>query len=212
MDNRLASPTLGKPLLVDGGHRLAAYKNDKRENVPCRVMAGTFAEAAVKALAANTRDTLSLTQQERSDGAWRLVRAHDLNLTGDTIARAAGVTRRTVQAMRKRWREITAAGVTGTGEWWRDKQDREGQSGEPMTDKEREGKINELAEALRKAAGMTPSRDIQLLGEALLRAFGRHLKDAAEYLFTQPKDDEGDGHWSEPMDTDLGPEWPEVPF
>lgn len=208
IDDRADSPTIGKALLVDGGHRLAAYFNDKRKNIPCRAITGTFAETAVKALAANTRDTLSLTQQERSDGAWRLVRAHGLNLTGVTIANAAGVTRRTVQAMRKRWREMTAAEADATGEWWRDKADREGQPGEPMTDEEREGKIDDLAEALRKAAGMTPSRDIQLLGDALHRAFGRHLKDAAEYLFTQPEDGEGGGHWSDPLDTNLGPEAP----
>jgi hypothetical protein len=171
-------------------------------------MAGTFAEAAVKALAANTRDTLPLTQQERSDGAWRLVRVHGLDLTGDTIARAAGVSRRTVQAMRKRWRDMNAAGKDVSGVWWRDKQDREDQPGRLMTDKKREAKIEELAEALRKAAGMTPGRDIELFGDAMDRAFGRHLKDAAEYLYAGREDDEGDDHWSEPIDTWLGPEPP----
>ena len=102
----------------------------------------------------------------------------------------------------------TAAEADATGEWRRDKQDREGQPSDPMTDEEREGKIDDLAEALRRAAGTAPSRDIQLLGDALHRAFGRHLKDAAEYLFTQPEDDEGGCHWSDPMDTNLGPEAP----
>ena len=204
IDDRADSPTLGKPLLVDGGHRLAAYFNDKRKNIPCRIMTGTDSEVAVKALALNSRDVLSLTQQERSNGAWRLVRLHGLQLTADTIAKAAGVVKRTVQNMRSRWRQMTAANVKATGEWWRDLKDQVADDTWVGADVDRHAAATELAEALQKVAGITPQRDVELFADALQIAFGRFLNDAVDYLFSQPEFGEGDDHCREPVDTSLG--------
>ena len=208
VDDRTDSPTFGKPLLVDGGHRLAAYFNGKRKNIPCRIMTGTYTEAALKALAVNARDTLPLTQQERPDGAWRLVRLHGLELTAIAIARAAGVVKRTVNTMRSRWRHMLAADLRASGEWWRDRKDQEADGSWSGNDEDRHAAAAGLAEALQKAAGMTPKRDVELFADALQIAFGRFLNDAVDHLFPREPFGEGDHDCREAVDIDLGLEPP----
>lgn len=59
------------------------------------------------------------------DLAWRLVRACNGILSKAEIARDVGVGTTTIAKMRRRRREMIAAGQEPTGEWWRDAADKE---------------------------------------------------------------------------------------
>ena len=181
----------GRLILLDGEHRLAAYRSvregspEANRAVPAFVLSCDRTEALLRALSANAKAALPLTANERADGAWRLVRDSKANLSIARIAKASGASSRRVSYMRVRAKELTAAKATIAGEWWRDRQDTLRPSGgdELLTDTARKAEIIRLANAIREAAGPWPRRDTELLAEALSMAFGHPLRQMAEYLY-----------------------------
>lgn len=168
----------GRLILLDGEHRLAAYRSARKgtpgvdQAVPATVVSCDRTEAKLFALAANSKDALPLTAPERADGAWRLVRDGSTKLSTARIVKASGVSSRTVSYMRLRAKELSGADITGA--WWRDRQStlRDFEGEEPLSNKEREEEIIRLANIIRKAAGQWSSRDPELIAEALRMAFG----------------------------------------
>ena len=178
----------GRLALLDGRHRLSAYTTagGKRRGIPAIVLKGTREEAMLEAVRANSRESLSLTKNEKMDAAWRLVRLPGKRLTVPTIAGASGVAPRSVDNMRKRWIAMHAEGKEPTGQWWRDRQDTlpEMEDRPEMTEKERVALVTKLAGDWRKALGTMPWRDTSLTAEALELAVGqRTLRSMFEYLY-----------------------------
>lgn len=178
----------GRLILLDGGHRLAAHASARgsRGGVPARVLNGDREEAMMAAVQANSRESLTLSAQERMDAAWRLVRLPGRRITVKTIAGVAAVAPRTVDNMRKRWAVMVAAGGEPSGHWWRDRQDDlPAMDDRPeMTDKERRQRIEEVSTRLREALGKLPWQDEQLAAEALLAAVGvLKLRHMTEHVF-----------------------------
>jgi len=179
-------------VLLDGDHRLAAYgAAGWRGAIPARVVSCNRRDAPLIAAAANTRDAKPLTQSERADIAWRLVREADAHFTKPEIAGASGIAERTVTTMRARWRTIRGTGRELTGFWFRDRKDTEGDDGDMqgMTDAERLAKIEAIAGKMRKAAGNVAFRDEQLFAEALDMAFGKRLRVAIDFLYADEVDE-----------------------
>ena len=187
-----AGQLTGRCILLDGEHRLAAYLSVRKgtagrdREVAAIVVNCDRTEAMLLALTANAKSSLSLTAPERADGAWRLVRDVSANLSIARIAKASGISVRTVSYMRARAKELAEAEATITGEWWRDRHDtlRTFDGEEPLTDKERAAEIIRLANAIRKAVGVWPRRDAELVADALRMALGHPLRRMAEYLYS----------------------------
>jgi hypothetical protein len=100
--------------VIDGHHRLEAYRQynaetpkKKIKDVPVRAFAGTLPEAMCFSAKANSKDKLPMRQADKSNIAWRLVCLQDQALTGRGIAQAAGVSRQTVQTMRRTLKSLT---------------------------------------------------------------------------------------------------------
>jgi len=201
----------GRFVLLDGVHRLAAYRSVRgpdgnRKPVPAVVLCGGRKGATLAALRANSRESLPLTLQERADAAWRLVRDARYSCTVPETASAAGISPRTVDSMRSRWKAMQAAGKKPSGEWWQDRQDTPpDRSQEPeMTDEQREAAKNELANALRKTMAPWINKDSQLVAESLRAAIGAHdLRSMAEYLFGAAEGEE-DEFYSPPVVSQTG--------
>jgi hypothetical protein len=198
--------TSGRLLLLDGRHRLAAYrsawKSDRK--VPAVVLHCTRHHALLAAVRANTRETLPLTAQERADAAWRLVRAPE-GFTVRETSEASGVSPRTVDNMRKRAKEMNASGREPTGTWWRDKQDHNGEIDEKpeMTDQQRQALVERMAKEIKAVLGKTPWQDLNLVGEVFAAAVGyqRH-RQIAEYLHGNNGED--DWSYDEPVRLSTG--------
>lgn len=175
----------GRFVLLDGRHRLAAFVNLKRtQSIPVEVFDGSRVEAMEAALQANTATSLPLTSRERNDAAWRLVWNRDLSIR--RTAMASGVSLRLVSMMRDRAKAMRAAGQDWSGSWSKDRRGAgEPEDFTPMTEAQRRRAAKEIAKKLREAAGMVPKKDRELFADALAEAFGRYLKDAAEYLYGQ---------------------------
>lgn len=187
-ENDTEGKPTGRLVLLDGHHRLAAYATAKghRAAVPAVVLRGDRTAATLAAVQANSRESLPLTNSERMDAAWRLVRLPGKRLTVSAVAKAAGVGPATVDRMRKRWVSMQAQAKEATGFWWRDRLDElpEMEDRPEMTDAERSAAIEQLAGAINKALGKMPWQDQDLAAEALQRAIGTHkLRTMTEYLF-----------------------------
>ncbi|WP_158091530.1 ParB N-terminal domain-containing protein [Bradyrhizobium canariense] len=103
----LVYPCGGAFYVVDGHHRLAAYDTARWSMaIPARVFEGTFRDAQVRALTANSKNKLPLSREEKSEAAWRLVRQMGYSLTVPEIASASTVHQRTVHTMRTVWKEV----------------------------------------------------------------------------------------------------------
>jgi hypothetical protein len=68
--------------------------------IPAQVFTGSLREAERVALRANNRDKLSLTREDRTEAAWRLVRQRDPQDSIKSIMQDTGASKGTVNTMR----------------------------------------------------------------------------------------------------------------
>lgn len=99
----------GMVFLIDGRHRKQAYEQAGRgDSVPVAEFLGTPQEALLEGQRLNKRHTLAMTQDERMDCAWKLVKLDAAKACRFTLPQimAAGVSRGQVTFMRKVLREL----------------------------------------------------------------------------------------------------------
>lgn len=103
----------GKVFLIDGRHRKRAYEQAGRgDSVPVTEFLGTPQEALLEGQRLNKRHTLAMTQDERMNCAWKLVKLDAAKTWRFSLPQimAAGVSRGQVTFMRKVLRELGEAG------------------------------------------------------------------------------------------------------
>ncbi len=104
----------GRLFLIDGRHRKAAYVHAKRNHeIPIQDFVGTPAEAVLEGQRLNRQHTLRMTQDERMDAAWKLVKldaSGQCRYTLKAIMMSAGAGRGQVTLMRRVLRELGARG------------------------------------------------------------------------------------------------------
>lgn len=114
----------GKLVLLDGRHRLAAYRLvNWRQPIPVTLINGAYRDALMAACLSNSAAALPMTAAERADFAWRMTRESEATFTLPEVARTSGLSQRTAGTMRRRWAEILKADSVAqvTGSWHRDK-------------------------------------------------------------------------------------------
>jgi hypothetical protein len=169
----LVFPVADKYYVMDGHHRLAAYRTAEWEgDIPAMVFEGSLDEAVREALRRNTKNQLPMTAKDRNAAAWRLVK---LGKPGDwpdsisEIAELCGVGTSTVERMRAAWTELH----NGPYERIEDlswKQARDKLAGKEKqafdVDSYIEGRAGSLASAIARAE-LHLSRDIEVTARAL---------------------------------------------
>lgn len=98
-------------LLVDGHHRIAAYKQyelhvKKPVPVPCEWFEGSAVQAMEVAAETNTKVKLPMTHAQRTDFAWKMVKAGPDRFTKSQTAKLAGVSSGTVAEMRRTLKQL----------------------------------------------------------------------------------------------------------
>jgi len=119
-----------RPLLVDGHHRLKAYRLERRETIPARVLVVTLEQAVMASKLANLDGAkLPMHSEMRRDAAWQYLALVTLRGTlglpaGEslrTVGARFGIAHNTVRAMLDRLPEVdptqfgTEACDPGTG-------------------------------------------------------------------------------------------------
>jgi hypothetical protein len=106
----LVFPVADKYYVMDGHHRLAAYRTAGwKGDIPAIVFAGSLDEAVREALRRNTKNKLPMTPQDRTEAAWRLTKECKPGQWPDSIAETmalCAVGKGTVNRMRAAWTEL----------------------------------------------------------------------------------------------------------
>lgn len=190
----------GSLVLLDGEYRINAYKRAKwSEPVPACIVVCDRRTAQLEAARAGSKAAMPLTQGERLNAAWRLVyRPMEPRYTVPEVSKAAGVSRKTVDNMRRRLRDLSEEGKEITGDWHRDRQTIS--IDEPpasLTEAQRCREIEKLTEEIRDLLDRRKRKDLPILGdagavdEAILKALGeKRIEGLYDYLHGE--DDEFD--------------------
>lgn len=190
-----------KLTLLDGAHRIEAYRAaDWPGEIPAMILVGADRRAALgAALKANSKRALGLSQAERMDAAWRLVREPvKPRFKVKEISFLADVAGRTVDYMRARFRTMHEENIKITGSWAMDR--RAGMLGDDeafgMDDAKRQAEIKKLAADMRdlvdrrKHPERAILRDSLAVWEAVHDALGaKAMKDMLAYLFGGDEDE-----------------------
>lgn len=197
----------GKLILLDGAHRIEAYRAARwAGTIPALILVGADRRTALgAALKANSKRALGLSQAERMDAAWRLVREPVVpRFKVNEIAFLADVAGRTVDYMRARFRTMHEEGIEITGSWAWDRRTRDDaliDALNQMTDAQRKSEIEKLAADIRDLFDRRkhPERVIlsesEAVWEAVQVALGeKAIKDMLAYLLVG--EDEAD-EWLE---------------
>lgn len=166
--------------LIDGHHRLQAYKDIKHlEPVPVNVFDGSLDEAIGQALKGNSKDKLPMAKSEKTNAAWRLVISTGLSLS--ELVEASTISKPTIITMRKALRHLTAADPSvdvGSLTWQqalRKSQGKDDLDFEP--DHEwRDKRVAQVAETLSKTFGGEFKRKPEMFWDAV-RQYDAHLTD-----------------------------------
>jgi hypothetical protein len=106
----LVFPVADKYYVMDGHHRLAAYRTAGwKGDVPAIVFEGSLDEAVREALRRNNKNKLPMTSKDRSEAAWRLTKADKPGEWPDSISETmdlCAVGKGTVNRMRAAWTEL----------------------------------------------------------------------------------------------------------
>ncbi len=172
--------------LLDGAHRLAAYRTAGWSGpVPAMIVECGRKEALLRAAGANTKDRLGMSRNEKQDNAWKLVRMDGVNFSKVELAKATGVSPRNIVRMRMRWKALQSRPeMNVTGQWWRDQKDDqpENLSLEELTLSERSAAIREQAAKVRNLMDRRQGNPILADGGAVFQiievAFGTRWAEA----------------------------------
>jgi ParB/Sulfiredoxin domain len=97
--------------VMDGHHRLAAYDMAEwTKAIPAQVFTGSLREGERVALRANNKDKLSLTREDRTEAAWRLVRQRDARDSIRSIMEDTGASKGTINTMRDTLKKLEERG------------------------------------------------------------------------------------------------------
>lgn len=171
-------------VVVDGHHRLEAYKRQERKSIPVRYYKGTAEEATREAGKRNSKAVLPMTSKERMNYAWRLVLRGKASIA--ETASAAGISPRQVTLMRKRFKELGDS-AHEFREWWQAQKELDAR--QALTDEERsewlEAQAQDRANRLSKEFGGKLSSNLAIAARSLEIHFGRKFFDLVEELVHQ---------------------------
>ena len=104
----------GRVFLIDGRHRKEAYRLARRaDGVPVEEFTGTPAEAVLEGQKRNQQHTLAMTNDERMDGGWKLVKldaSGQCRFTLSEIMASVGISRGQVTFMRRVLKDLGPEG------------------------------------------------------------------------------------------------------
>lgn len=173
-----------KTVVVDGHHRLEAYKAAKRKAVPVTYFTGNLDQAVLVGGTNNSRVKLPMNGIERQDFAWRLVTLGSAYSKRD-IVRASGVSDGQVGNMRRAATKLGPEAKRFTS-WFLAREAALGKEQEEWSPEDREVWEEEqaqlLAEKLSRAWGPRGIRHPQIAAMALEKYFGRTISKLGEHL------------------------------
>lgn len=201
-------------VVLDGRHRIAAYRSAKRTTgIPAEIITtADFARALAEAAKGHAKGQKPLTPGERHSMSWRIVLEDSTGMSRREIAEATGNSEGLIAKQRRRKAELERRGVAEiTGSWWRDQSDRrllgEDETVQGMTDGQRAAaikeKITEVRNVLDWRKGSPVLRDQEAVFEIIAGAIGWEAMRAFLGFAFPGEDDEATTWASIPAGEDM---------
>lgn len=176
-------------ILLDGHHRIEAYKKAQRTDaIPVEYFEGTVDEALAKSGQCNTPLKLPMTNDERQDFAWRMVSLGSYSKR--QVALASGIGETQVDRMRAVKRKLGDHSATCCGTWKEARKRGEDVEEERGSDEWKEKQAEAYAGKFTKTFGNKLATNPELAAMALQIYFGRKLPDLYFQLGELMTDDE----------------------
>jgi hypothetical protein len=173
-----------RAILIDGHHRLAAYKSAKRSDAPVRYFTDSPKAALVSLGQENRKTKLTMSSSEKSEWAWRLVCSEMYSKSEE--CRASGASDGTVGAMRRALKELKAKGEPIPSTWKSVKvQQFNGEEGAQAQATEW---ANRLTTAFGHAKNLASTGKKQMLRDAIVLAWGPRFAEDLTHLLADELD------------------------
>ena len=202
-DETTATNTGYSWVVVDGHHRLGAYRTTKgRKTIPAIVFEGSPTQVVLRAISGNNRDKLAMTPKEKLSTGWSIFVAMAGKKRQSITVQELGISRGSVQNFRKQFRLIAADIASGKLEdttignyEWPEARNYPDTYGGDWEEAEDEAYIAGLAEKLFKTFGHTlMNGDVSNIGKALERHLGENQFKAIFEFYALDECDWNDGN------------------
>lgn len=181
----------GRFIVIDGHHRIAAYRKARKTEIPAEVFQGTLADALVLSAKGNTRDKLPMTKAGKMQAAWSMV-CNVPSLSKAATVKAAGVSDGTVATMRATRQRLLAEQVDPTSMKWEEARTYGRDKGEWSED-ETEAMAQDWCNRLQQAFGPSASAN----PEIFLKALELYSPNLLRRLSVLIVDEFGDDHFDD---------------
>ncbi|WP_319567275.1 ParB N-terminal domain-containing protein [Cohaesibacter marisflavi] len=184
LDPALILPCGDSFVLIDGHHRLEAYRRDEeRMDIPVRYFEGSIEKAVLEAARINSKAVLPLNNQQRQNLAWRLVLTKRYSKA--QLVEAAAVSYGQISNMRKVMKALNDDANTFDS-WWKAQQAAAGKLREQDEDFDQDAWLREqvaiYVDRMSKAHGTKLSSNPSLLALVLVDYCGRNAKSLYDEL------------------------------
>ncbi len=180
----------GRNFVVDGHHRIAAYRLwRKSKELPVVFFKGTVDEAIEHAEAVNGKASLGITYEERSNYAWKLVVHAELlgKLSKAQLVRRANIAKGTIDNMRAAFAILGERAVSlpswrdAMTEWKRGLQDGDQEFDESW----QEAEAMKIVDRLGKEFGKRLAKRPEIAAKAFSHLLGRKSRDVAVLMLEE---------------------------
>jgi hypothetical protein len=168
LDPLLVFPVGKQAYVIDGHHRLAAYRAVKWSGpVPVRAFKGALDAARIAALRSNVKDKLPMTRDEKMEAAWRLVKAGNLPVL--KIKEATTISRSHIYNMQTVLQKLAEKDEDATNLSWKRARWELREEKPEMTDEDYiQRDARKMVDALlRHSIGQGMSKDVRVTARAL---------------------------------------------
>lgn len=188
----LLKPSAGKLYLVDGHHRLAAYAAHGRRSIPVTWLEKTLEDARVLSLEANVRDNLPMTQVDKYEAAFELVKDRvkgRIRWTMEQIRQSSGVSPRLVYGMQEKLRKNPEAHSWSWRQTLGHESNKEFKHADgDVRDEMARKVVDQLKKSVKTNLALNPdvaARALEMLSETLPAALIREWEDHAKHYFVE---------------------------
>ena len=191
----LVLPVGNHAFVIDGHHRLEAYKKANIANVTALIFGGDAFEAKLESAKENQKIRLPMSVQERSQSAWNLVKEGMVSInppkwvySENQILQSTGASDKTIKSMRAIYKKYRAKGMAVPDSWISARQ-----GTDETLDRDWDAELEEQVEKYRKALlkaipKLTTSRKREAFAMAVVSFSPQSTQEILRYII---QSDEG---------------------
>lgn len=199
----LVLPLGDQAVVVDGHHRLEAYRMEGRGSIPVEFFGGTVQAAILQSGTANSKTVMPLSRRQRTDWAWKLVRMiKPQDATGYLFSKrqitvSAAVSSGIVATMRRAAKAL-GENADEYPSWdlarqaWQDQETPEAY--QPYGEEELEEQAQIIADRIARSIGTHRANNPEIMARGLTKFLGRKTPEVISEMIVRCEEDPALAH------------------